>query len=202
MSRAHQLTLVFIVVLLGLSGCETLLDSNASTKTPRAQASTEQQAKPKAKTRSVTECPEAEDVSHETFSPWLRTYLEARNLTDKELSELINQQANLFAKQADEETRLQLATLMTASETPEQWRKALLLLNHTWDNPDFQLLADWLRSQNQERQQQMKRASDIQSELQTLQATKAAMETELIELREKIQALTQIEHTIMEKVEP
>ena len=100
-----------------------------------------------------------------------------------------------------EEVALRLATLLSASESPENGAKALKLLKPDWQNNDFRLMADLLRKQIQDRQNQSN-AFQISRQNWRPQSANTAMEGELTELRQKIKALTQIEHSIMENVEP
>lgn len=203
MNGPRHFPLFFMLALLSISGCETLLESPASLDQSSVKSPKSQRTHTVEKTVVISDCPQNQLTHEDSLSLWLTYYFDAQKLSSDPRQKLINEQTRMLSQSPNsEEVALRLATLLSASESPENGAKALKLLKPDWQNNDFRLMADLLRKQIQDRQNQSKHLSDLQTELETSKAANTAMEGELTELRQKIKALTQIEHSIMENVEP
>jgi hypothetical protein len=194
---------VLLLVVLLLTSCETVPESSAGTNDPGTQ-SVEQPTKATTdnldkKPPSNTRGKDDEGKRSTDLAAWMTVYLDAGKLTEKELAEVIAAQMTVTDREGDPEFKLLKATVMASSNLPADWKKALELLAGLAPGGDNQLMSEWLKQAIKEKQSLNDKLLKRQAEIEALRTAQRIMESKLTELQQKIEALTQIESSLIEK---
>lgn len=135
---------------------------------------------------------------------WVTLYLDAGKLTEKEIADII--EAPLASSRAadyatlDEPGKiLHQATVLAGSRLQYNWAKAQRLLAGLDGPSQNRLPTLWLQRILADKQSLAEQLGRRQTELEAARAAQQLLENELIDMKQKIEALTQIENALIDK---
>ncbi len=201
----NQRVLLKIILSLsfapGITGCAGLQDLVMVEK-PKLTANQSQE-----ESLDSLPPPSAIPAEHMPALSWMDKYGIAASFTPQERQARLVTINTMMQEAATSKDHLNLAmeqaTILSVNEKDHtQWRKALEILNTVGNDkitPELSRYKSWLTAELDRRLENYKTLGQLNKRLHKMETTNKALETEVSQLKEQIDALTNIEQNLTEK---